>query len=68
MSLKHFHIFFIMISVVMAAGFGFWCFLTDAGSAVAGSTVMGAVSLVAAVGLVIYGIKFLKMLEKEGIE
>ncbi len=68
MSLKHFHIFFIMISVVMAAGFGFWCFLTDVGSAVAGSTVMGAVSLVAAVGLVIYGIKFLKKLEKEGIE
>ena len=49
MSLKHFHILFIAISILLAAGFGLWCFLTERGAAVAGSEVMGAVSLVAAV-------------------
>ena len=36
MDLKHFHIFFIIASIVVALGFGLWCFLTEAGTAVAG--------------------------------
>ena len=68
MGLKNFHIFFIMISVVVTLGFGLWCFLTGAGRATEGSTIMGSLSLVASVGLVVYGYRFLRKLEREGIE
>ena len=68
MSLKNFHILFIMLSIVTSLGFGFWCLGTEAGASVSGSTAMGVVSLVAAVALVIYGVKFLRKMEKEGLE
>jgi hypothetical protein len=54
MSLKHFHIFFIVASIALTAGFGLWCFLTEDGAALAGSKWMGSISLVAAVALVVY--------------
>ena len=68
MGLKNFHIFFIMISVVTSLGFGLWCFFTEAGSALTGSKIFGSVSLAIAVALVIYGYKFLRKLDREGIE
>lgn len=68
MSLKNFHLLFIILAVIITAGFGLWCFFTEAGSKVTGSWAMGLVSLAAAVGLVIYGVKFLKKLDDEGIE
>ena len=67
MSLKHFHIFFIVLSIITATGFGLWCFLSEKGQAADGSTAMGAISLVAAVGLVIYAIKFLQKLKRENL-
>jgi len=54
MSLKHFHIFFIVVSIVFSTAFGLWCLFTDDGASQAGSTVMGAISLAVAAGLVIY--------------
>ncbi len=68
MSLKNFHILFIMIAIITTAGFGFWCFFTEAGKGAPGSTVMGVISLVSAVALVIYGVKFLRKMKEEGIQ
>ncbi len=68
MGLRNFHIFFIVISTIMSVGFGFWCFLSDAGREFYGSWAIGAISLVAAAALVIYGIRFVKKLDEEGIE
>ena len=68
MGLRNFHIFFIVISTIMSVGFGFWCFLSDAGRELYGSWAIGAISLLAAVALVIYGIRFVKKLDEEGIE
>lgn len=58
MSLKAFHIFFIIVSVVFVFGFAGWEF-TSAGQD--GSTLLGAVGLGAGVALTYY---FAKMLKK----
>lgn len=68
MSLKNFHLFFIMISIVAAAGFGLWCFLTEAGRRTTGSTLMGTLSFVLAAGLVIYAFRFIRKMERDRIE
>ena len=68
MGLRSFHILFIVMATLLSAGFGLWCFLSDAGRELSGSTAMGAISLLAAVGLVVYGIKFVKKLDEEGID
>lgn len=68
MGLRTFHLFFIIVATAACIGFGLWCFLTQAGSEFSGSRVWGAISLLAGVGLVIYGIRFRKKLDKEGIE
>jgi hypothetical protein len=54
MSLKIFHILFIVLSIVLAAGCAAWAFMTGAGFA------FGIASAVAAVALIIYGVQFLK--------
>lgn len=58
MSLKAFHILFIFLSVVLAAGCAWWAFANEA------SLAFGIGSAVVAVGLVIYGIQFLKKTRK----
>ena len=68
MGLRSFHIFFIVMSTVMSAGLGLWCFLSEAGRATSGSTTLGVVCLVAGVALAIYGVRFVKKLDEEGIE
>ncbi len=68
MGLRSFHLFFIVISTIMSVGIGFWCFLSDAGRELYGSSAIGAISLVAAVALAIYGVRFVKKLDEEGIE
>ncbi len=63
MSLKAFHIFFIGLSVLTAAGFGIW--LIGQYSA-AGRTIFlisAIISFIVASGLVVYGIRFLKKLK-----
>jgi hypothetical protein len=64
MSLKAFHIVFIIASILLTLGVGAWClnnFLSGGGRAdLAGAIVC----LVAAIGLFIYGRYFLKKLKK----
>lgn len=62
MSLKHFHIAFIAISVLFCAGLGAWCLLLDG---LPGSLrAMGWISLVGAVSLLVYGVRFLRKIRR----
>ena len=56
MSLKAFHIFFIIISTTVAFGFGVWIFMKENGY----HPGFGILSLLAGVSLIIYGIKVFK--------
>jgi hypothetical protein len=58
MSLKAFHIVFIMLATLLAAGCAWWAFANDAGFA------FGVVSAVVAVALAIYGVYFVKKSRK----
>jgi hypothetical protein len=53
MSLRAFHILFIALSVLMAAACSAWAFMNQAG------LVFGVCSAAVAVGLVMYGVRFL---------
>lgn len=53
MSLKAFHIFFIIISVLTAFGFGAWIFLQEDGIHIA----YGVSSVIVGVLLIVYGVK-----------
>jgi len=55
-SLKAFHIFFIIISTTVAFGFGVWVFMQENGY----HFWFGILSLLAGVSLIIYGIKVFK--------
>jgi hypothetical protein len=57
MSLKAFHILFIIASILLSIGFGVWC-LQNSSSGV--YLIMAVVSLLAGAGLVIYGVWFFK--------
>lgn len=54
MSLRAFHILFILLSILLAIGCAAWSFVNETALG------FGVASSVAAVGLVIYGIWFLK--------
>ncbi len=54
MSLKAFHIFFIVIAVFLAVGCAAWAFLNHTAFG------FGVASIVAAVALVIYGVWFVR--------
>lgn len=58
MSLKAFHILFIILAILLAAGCAVWAAVNQAPAA------FGIVSAVVAVALVIYGICFLKKSRK----
>ena len=58
MSLKYFHILFILLSVMTMVGFGLWAMLVT--GLPGGFRIMGGFSLLGGVALVIYGIRFLK--------
>lgn len=61
MSLKQFHIVFIVMSVMLSAGFAAWAFTRyqPPGSVL----LMGGLSAMSAVALMIYGVWFLKKLK-----
>ncbi len=65
MSLKFFHIFFIVLSILLALGFAYWAisayFADDHGIFM---LIGGIISVIAGVGLVMYGKYFLKKLKK----
>jgi hypothetical protein len=58
MSLKAFHIIFIILATLLAAGCALWSYVNHATAA------FGIVSAIVAVALVIYGIWFLKKSRK----
>ena len=67
MSLKGFHIVFIMFSTLLALGCGAWCIWVNL---VAGAPVYlaGAVaSFIVAVALIIYGVWFYRKMKRLGI-
>ncbi len=63
MSLKAFHIFFIIISILLAIGFAAW----EVNSYLLNGNVWqllgGIVAVLAAIGLTLYGIRFMKKLK-----
>jgi len=66
MSLKVFHVFFISMSALMCSGIGFWRaseFMASGGAANAGQA---TASLLAAVGLIVYGVQFLRKFKNLG--
>ncbi len=58
MSLRAFHILFIVLSIVLSAGCAWWAFANKAGM------VFGAASAIAAVALTLYFIQFLRKSKK----
>ena len=56
MSLRSFHIFFILVSIVFCFSFAYWCFTAGA----VGSVTMGALFSLLGVGLLSYGAWFVK--------
>ena len=68
MSLKHFHIFFVTICSLGSLGLSLWFLLTEQGAAVSGSRTMGVIALVTFVGLLVYGVKFLRMISRQRIK
>ena len=58
MSLRAFHILFITLSALLASGCAWWAFANGAAPA------FGIISAAVAVGLVVYGVYFLKKTRK----
>jgi hypothetical protein len=63
MSLKAFHITFIIVSTLMAFGFALWAFLEAQSTGSASATAAGAGGVLAGIGLILYGIRFLRKLK-----
>jgi uncharacterized membrane protein len=64
MSLKHFHILFISVSVILAVGFGAWSVHLHTQEPGTAWLVMGVLSLVIGVALVVYGVWFLQKIKR----
>ena len=62
MSLKAFHVLFILASIGLAAWFGTWAVLSDLEQANGLRRTLGVLSLLAAAGLVLYLVGFLRKL------
>ena len=63
MSLKAFHIFFIVVSILCCLGFGFWAVLDHLVSGSGVNLALGVVSLAGSGALVWYGCWFLRKLK-----
>ena len=66
MSLKAFHIFFIVVSVLLSFGFGVWGIYTHLTHGNLGFMLMGIVAFIIGIVLIIYGINFLNKLKHIG--
>ena len=62
MSLRVFHIIFIVISTLTTLGFGIWGLQQQSVNALYG--VWGVISLAISLGLIVYGFTFFKKLKK----
>lgn len=63
MSLKAFHIFFISVSTLFAFGFAAWFVQSYTHSNEALNLFAAFVSAISGIGLIVYGIRFLKKLQ-----
>jgi hypothetical protein len=63
MSLKAFHIVFIAASILLAFGFGAWCFVQYADTHRATELIYGISSIVVGLGLIWYGKYVLRKLK-----
>lgn len=63
MSLKTFHIFFVIVSVLCALGFGAWAVSDWMRTGRGGVLVLAILAFVAAAALVFYGLWFLRKLK-----
>jgi len=63
MSLKTFHVVFVLVSTILAVGFGLWAIRDYNASGEAASMVLGVLSLCGAVSLLVYGRWFLRKLK-----
>ena len=66
MSLKSFHIFFIVLSVILMAGFGYSGLKNFSGTGAAASLAWGSIELALAVALAVYLGWFIKKSKKLG--
>ena len=66
MSLKAFHIFFIIVSILLAFGIGVWGVYYHLTFTAVGYLIMGIVSFVIGIVLIVYGINFMRKLKHVG--
>jgi hypothetical protein len=66
MSLKFFHIFFIACSVILAVGIGVWGLMAFSRSGRILDGLWGGGSILAGIGLVVYGVSFLRKMKHVG--
>lgn len=64
MSLKSFHIVFVIISTLLCVGFGFWALDARSENGETSLLVAGVGSLGCGVALVVYGVWFLRKLKE----
>ncbi len=65
MSLKHFHIAFVTICVLFAWGLAAWCLLMPGQPPIL--SYMGWLSLAGGLGLLVYGVRFLKKIKNVAV-
>jgi len=65
MSLKTFHVVFVVASTILAISFGVWAIRDYRASGETASIVVGVLSLCGAVSLLVYGRWFLRKLKNE---
>ena len=58
MSLKSFHVFFIVLAVLSSLGFAVWTFTKGGAELGTGAGMLGVFSALAGVGLAVYGVWF----------
>ncbi len=63
MSLKAFHVFFVVLSVLCAMGFGAWAVLDYLRTGSGGILALGVLGFAAAAALIFYGLWFLRKLK-----
>lgn len=66
MTLKAFHVAFVIVSTLMSAGFGVWSLNAYRTAGTAQHLFLGVLSLAIAVGLVVYGTWFLRKMKDVG--
>lgn len=63
MSLKAFHVVFILVSIALAGGVAGWSWAQVSDGAGAGTVALGLAAVAAAVGLLVYLVRFLKKMK-----